>query len=106
MRKAALSGAAMNIIIGLISALIALIILWVFHEKLFTFFRDTLLPAIQKMLGRSIICKIFSNKWVQTILSGIGIVLSGLFSGGIGAFITGTALSVGGGFVGLPALVC
>jgi len=102
MRKAALSGAAMNIIIGLISALIALIILWAFHEKIFAFFSDTLLPGIINMLYHGIICK-FKNIF-GTILSGIGIVISGLVSGGIGSFIAGTALSVAGGFGTAEAL--
>jgi len=49
MRKAALSGESMKIIIGLVSALIALILLWAFHEKVFTFFSDVLLGSIQNI---------------------------------------------------------
>lgn len=59
MRKAALSGAAMQIIIGLVSALIALILLWVFHEKVFTFFKDVLLGALRNLIWNTIICKLF-----------------------------------------------
>ena len=66
MRKAALSGAAMNIIIGLIAALIALILLWVFHEKVFAFFSDVLLAGIKNF----ILCTLFG--WLPGIGSLMG----------------------------------
>jgi hypothetical protein len=103
MRKAALSGAAMNVIIGLVSALIALIILWAFHEKIFSFFSDTLLPGILNMLWHGIICK-FKNIF-GTIITTIGIVLSGFLSGGVGWFVGGSAIAAGVGF-GAPAIFC
>jgi len=48
--KGALSGTAMALIIGLISALIALILIWSFHEKITKFFSEVLMPGITKFI--------------------------------------------------------
>lgn len=49
MRKA-IAGLTMGTIISLVLALIALILLWVFHEKVFTFFKDILPGVMHGML--------------------------------------------------------
>jgi len=96
MKKAALSGAAMNVIIGLITALIALIILWVFHEKIFNFLSDVIIPGIQRMVCEAVIKPL---KYIFGGIGGvIGAVIGTFIAPGVGTLIGGELIGAGTGY--------
>jgi hypothetical protein len=55
----AVIGMSITTIISLILALVALILIWWFHEKVFTFFKDVLLRGIENLIIKTVVCKIF-----------------------------------------------
>jgi hypothetical protein len=105
MRKA-VSGMVIVTVISLILAIMALIIIWFFHEKIFAFFSETLLPAIQRMLCSvtNPLKSIFGSvvKWGTTILGGLigcaggieGCIIGGSIGYGVGYGLSQSSSSV------------
>ncbi len=57
MRKA-VSGKVMTILIEVLLALLAIVLVWVFHEKIFDFMNNVLLEGIKNFIWDAVWCKL------------------------------------------------